>query len=115
MARPPDEIDDTEPRSEGPSPTFVRLTVATDGCLVLPRGVPDAFGSGPGEVIVGVADRGELILRTPAAAVAHVQSILRRVLPRTDGLVDSLLADRRREAESEETDLGLIRPARADR
>lgn len=81
-----------------------RLTADRDGSLVLPRHVLEAFGAGPGEVLIGMAQPGEIVLRTAAAAISRAQDLVRALIPGDDSLAESLIADRRREVEQERLD-----------
>jgi len=83
---------------------FFRLTAERDGSLVLPRHVLEAFGAAAGEVLIGVAQPGEIVLRTAAASLSRAQELIRALIPGDDSLADSLVADRRREAEQERAD-----------
>ncbi|MFL5053776.1 MAG: hypothetical protein ACJ8DE_00835 [Microvirga sp.] len=90
---------------ESRAPTaFFRLTAERDGSLVLPRHILEAFGAAPGEVLIGVAQPGEIVLRTAAASLSRAQELIRALIPGDDSLADSLVADRRREAEQERAD-----------
>jgi bifunctional DNA-binding transcriptional regulator/antitoxin component of YhaV-PrlF toxin-antitoxin module len=93
----------TEQRTgESCAPTaFFRLTAGRDGSLVLPRHVLEAFGAAPGEVLIGMAQPGEIVLRTAAASIGRAQELVRALIPGDDSLADSLVADRRREDEQE--------------
>jgi hypothetical protein len=89
------------PVAEPASLSFLRLVPQADGSVVLPRHILDAIGAARGEVLVGIARPGELVLRTPAASVSHAQELVRALIPGGDSLAESLIADRRREVEGE--------------
>jgi antitoxin component of MazEF toxin-antitoxin module len=84
----------------GPTALF-RLTADEDGSVRLPRHVAEAFGVSPGDVVVGVAGDGELVLRSGGASIKRAQELVRALIPGEDSLADSLIADRRREVEDE--------------
>jgi hypothetical protein len=98
-------VNDSGGSGESRAPTaFFRLTAERDGSLVLPRHVLEAFGAAPGEVLIGVAQPGEIALRTAAASLGRAQELVRALIPGDDSLADSLVADRRHEAEQERAD-----------
>jgi hypothetical protein len=90
----------SDPRRRAPT-AFFRLTAGQDGNLVLPRHVLEALGAAPDEVLVGMAQPGEIVLRTAAASISWAQELVRDLIPGDDSLADSLVADRRREEEQE--------------
>jgi len=83
---------------------FFRLNVDKDGGLPLPRHVVEAFGASAGEVLIATACKGELLLRTSSVAVNRAQELVRALIPGDDSLADSLIADRKREAEQVQRD-----------
>jgi hypothetical protein len=94
---------DESPAGDRPLAAF-RVFAEASGDLVLPRHVLEAFGARPREVLVATARAGELVLRTPAAAIGHAQELVRILIPGDDSLAGSLVEDRRREVESEGLD-----------
>jgi bifunctional DNA-binding transcriptional regulator/antitoxin component of YhaV-PrlF toxin-antitoxin module len=83
---------------------FFRVGVESDGRLLLPRHVVEAFGASPGEVLIATASNGELVLRTSSVAVGRAQELVRALIPGDHSLADSLIAERRREVEEERRD-----------
>jgi hypothetical protein len=90
----------SDPQSCAPT-AFFRLTAGQDGNLVLPRHVLEAFGAAPGEVLIGMAQPGEIVLHTAAASINRAQELVRALIPGDDSLADALVGDRCREAEQE--------------
>lgn len=93
---------ETNPASEdGAAIALFRLRANEDGSVMLPRHVAEAFGVSPGDVVIGVAEGGELALRSGAASVRRAQELVRALIPGDDSMADALIADRRREVEDE--------------
>src|SRR4051812_1026090 len=91
--------------SRSPRPaTFFRLPVGDDGGIRLPRDILEASGVSTGDVLIGVARGGELVLRSAEASISRAQELVRAFIPGDDSLAESLLADRWREAEDKRRD-----------
>ena len=91
----PDEID-----RRGPGVFWLR--VRPDGCLPLPAEIVEALRATPGDRVYGELRDGELRLISGEAAANRAREMVRRLVPTGVSLVDSLLADRRAEAERDE-------------
>lgn len=89
---------DTLPRRSNANAVF-RLRVNDEGALVLPRFALESFGVAPGETIVGSLEGDQLVLVSAETAMTHAQELVQALVPGSDSLADSLIADRRREAE----------------
>jgi AbrB family looped-hinge helix DNA binding protein len=79
----------------------VKLRLGPDGRVVIPAAFREALGLSEGDTLIASIEDGELHLLTVAAAVRRAQSIVRRFVPEGVSLIDELIADRRREVESE--------------
>jgi bifunctional DNA-binding transcriptional regulator/antitoxin component of YhaV-PrlF toxin-antitoxin module len=79
-----------------------RLVVRSDGSVVLPREVREAFGVRDRGVVMAKLEGEEFKLISAAASLRHAQQLVRRYIPEDISLVDELLAERRREVEREE-------------
>lgn len=88
----------------GISGTFYRLVVARDGTLTLPREVGRAMGVSPGSVVVGKLTGPDLSLTSSLVSAQRARDRVRSLNPRGESMVDSLIADRRREAAGEADD-----------
>jgi antitoxin PrlF len=81
--------------------TAFRGRIVSGGRLQIPADVRKELGLADGDdVRIEVID-GELRVRSFKVALARVQAMLRDYAPREGRLSDSLIADRRREAERE--------------
>ena len=83
----------------------VRLTVAENGRIVIPKSLRDAMSLDPDGVVTAFLDEdGVVMLMTPDAAIAKAQR-LARLLDRGEGsVVDELIAERRAEAAREDAE-----------
>jgi bifunctional DNA-binding transcriptional regulator/antitoxin component of YhaV-PrlF toxin-antitoxin module len=75
-----------------------RLTVDSEGRLVLPASALAMIGLRPGGAAVARLQDGELVLSRAEAAMQRARALVRSVVPRGISLADELLADRRRDA-----------------
>jgi hypothetical protein len=78
---------------------FFRLSLRSDGSLVLPSEVCAALKIGPGDVLVGRLEGRDFSLTDGETSMKRAQEFVRQMMPSGGGsLVDELIADRRREA-----------------
>ncbi len=97
---------------EAPSPAFamdadtamLRLAIGQDGKVQLPASVLDALGLKPGGIAIAELQADRLTVLSVAESIRRVQQMVRELIPNRTGLVDDLIADRRREAAAEEND-----------
>ena len=82
----------------------VRLTLDAEGRLSIPPALQAAMAVADGDEVIARVVDGELRVATPAMAVKRVQKMVRELIPGNDSLADSLIADRRAEAEREARD-----------
>ncbi|HZC16192.1 MAG TPA: AbrB/MazE/SpoVT family DNA-binding domain-containing protein [Caulobacteraceae bacterium] len=82
----------------------VRLPVGQDGSLQLPQSVLAALGWKPGGVAIAELQGDRLTVLSVAESIRRVRQMIRELIPGDHSLVDSLIADRRREAAAEEND-----------
>jgi len=84
-------------------PPIIRLALDSDGGVVLPRSMIEQMGWHPGGVIVAEIGDDGLFLQSSDTAMRRVQAMVREFIPAGgESMVDSLIADRRREAAAEE-------------
>lgn len=100
---PSQTVKESVPTPSGASAIF-RLFAAEDGILILPRHALESANIGPGEMVLGVVEQGQLVLTSAQAAMDRAQDLVQALLPGDDSLAESLLADRRREVEQEQDD-----------
>jgi bifunctional DNA-binding transcriptional regulator/antitoxin component of YhaV-PrlF toxin-antitoxin module len=81
-----------------------RLTLDSAGRIVVPAEFRRAMNAGDGSELLARVVDGELRLITPEMAVKRAQKLVRELIPGDESLVDSLIADRRREAAQEASD-----------
>jgi bifunctional DNA-binding transcriptional regulator/antitoxin component of YhaV-PrlF toxin-antitoxin module len=81
-----------------------RLTLDSSGRIVIPAEFRRAMSAGNGSELLARVVDGELRLVTPEMAVKRAQKLVRELVPGAESLVDSLIADRRREAAQESSD-----------
>jgi len=80
-------------------PTKVRL--GPDGRVVIPAPFREALNLKEGDILMALADDGEIHFLTGSAAIRRAQAIVKTFVPEGVSLVDELLEDRRREFERE--------------
>ena len=80
-----------------------RLVVRADGSVFLPVEVMQALGLSPGSGVIAKLDGQDLILNDGSAALKELQDLVMSLVPPDVSLVDELIADRRREAEREDS------------
>lgn len=90
------------PGSAGPA--IFRLKRNADGGLLIPAHVLARMAIGADEVVIASAERDRIALTSAAASMRRAQELVATLLPGTDSLADSLIADRRREIEDERID-----------
>ena len=81
------------------------IVVKADGSIVLPKQLRQALGFDVGTELIARVEGEKLVLQTRAAALDSLRSIFDHIPPEVS-LVDELIAERRREAAREETELG---------
>jgi hypothetical protein len=97
---------------EGTAPAFamdvdasmLRLPIGQDGTIQLPASVSQALGLKPGGIAIADLQADRLTVLSVGESIRRVQQMARDLIPNRDGLVDDLVADRRREAAAEEND-----------
>jgi len=97
---------------EAPAPAFtmdtetsmLRLPVALDGTVQLPASVLETLGLKPGGIVIAELRADRLTLLSVGESIRRVQQMARELIPNRVGMVDDLIADRRREAAAEEND-----------
>jgi bifunctional DNA-binding transcriptional regulator/antitoxin component of YhaV-PrlF toxin-antitoxin module len=82
-----------------------KIPVAPDGSAVLPSSISNALGIKGGDVLFVRIQDGEVLLLTRDAVARRVQALVREFVPEGVSLVDELIADRRREVETEAQDV----------
>jgi len=97
---PVDEREWVERRGE----TAYWLQPRPDGSLVLPKEVAAALGMTEGCRVFAQFKNGELKVVSGETAMERARALVRRIIPRGVSVVDSLIADRRAEAEREAND-----------
>ena len=78
-----------------------KVKVTKGGNLVIPESFRSALGIATGDTLIMEMDAGGLRLRSVAAAIRDVQAQVRALNPTGRVLSEELIAERRREAESE--------------
>lgn len=81
-----------------------KVSVGTDGCVVIPASVIRALSLKPADSLFVRIQGEEIQLLTKAAVSRRVQRLVREFVPEGTSLVDELLQDRRREVEAETRD-----------
>jgi len=71
------------------------------GRLVIPAEYRKALGLQTGDEVILLLEEGSVRVLTPREAVRRAQAIVRKYIPPGTDLVNDLIADRRREAESD--------------
>lgn len=79
----------------------VKTQLGPGGRVVIPAQYRKSLGLRPGDEVVLVLDEHEIRLVTPREAIKQAQSLVRQYVPKTRGLADELIRDRRREARRE--------------
>ena len=99
----PFEREDNAAFIERRSPTAFWIEVKPDGALPLPPEVAEVLGAAPGErVFASIAD-GRVTLKSGDAADRDIQAIMARYIKPGRLVSESLIADRKAEAEREES------------
>lgn len=90
-------VDDIQDRGAG----IYRLSVRTDGSVLLPTAVREAWNVVPGGAVMANFDGETLSLVSTAIALRRAQIMVRAMGPHDKLLSDELIEDRRREVEAE--------------
>lgn len=88
---------------EAPSEPM-NIQVKEAGRIVLPAAIREALHIREGDILSAETVDGEIRLLPLDTAVRRARELVRRHIPEGNGLVDELLADRRREAEREDAE-----------
>ena len=72
-----------------------------DGSLIVPAEIWEEIGLGLGEAAILEVLDGELRIRPLSQTIEQAQAVFRRHVPEGVSLADELIADRRREADTE--------------
>jgi hypothetical protein len=91
-----------EPYAVDASIAILRLPVTEDGLIQLPPMALRTLGVKPGGVVIAELDEDHLVLFSARESVRRIQAMVRDLIPGRRGLADSLIADRRREAEADD-------------
>ena len=94
----------TVPYKSQQLPERVNVQLGPAGRIVIPAVFRAAMQVGEGDRLMARVVDGELRLITPRMAVRLAQKLVRETIPGDDSLADSLIADRRREAQREMMD-----------
>ena len=89
-------------RNPAAPPAQVRGVVGPGGRVVIPAAYRDALGIAEGDAVVMRLDGEELRLISDETEVLRVRELVARYVPEGVSLVDELLRERRREADSDE-------------
>lgn len=79
----------------------IKVRLGPDGRVVIPAPFREALRLKEGDVLFARLEGGEVHLLTPSAAICRAQALVRQHVPKDVSLVDELIAERRKEAESE--------------
>ena len=79
----------------------LRLTLGPGGRVVIPAALREAMEVSEGDALLAWVEDGELHLLSPRVGARQAQALLKSLLPEGASLAGELIADRRREAESE--------------
>jgi hypothetical protein len=96
------EREDDATYIERRSPTAFWIEVKPDGTLPLPPEIVEVLDAKPGERVFAKISDGRVTLKSGDAAMQEAQAIVRKYVRPGVSLADSLIADRRAEAEREE-------------
>lgn len=80
---------------------IIHLSVGADGSIRLPASIQKAWRLRPGGVVVAELKTDTLLLLSAEEAIRRAQAMIRKVVPASENLADSLIEDRRREAAAE--------------
>jgi AbrB family looped-hinge helix DNA binding protein len=78
-----------------------KTKLTANGRIVIPAAVRKALDLRPGDELIMRVEDGELRLSTRRQALARARRMIRRYIPSDEDLTESLIDDRRREAERE--------------
>jgi len=82
--------------------SYLRLPIGSDGAIRLPADVETRMGFHRGGVVIARIHDDRVELLSVGEALRRVRELMRGLSPQAEGLADSLIADRRREAAAEE-------------
>ena len=82
--------------------SMLRLRIGQDGTVQLPASVLEALGLTPGGIAIAELQADRLTVLSVGESIRRVRQMVRELIPNRTGLVDDLIADRRREAAAEE-------------
>lgn len=102
--RKPAAVGPDDPVSSAGKSLYFRLEVASDGTVVIPPAVRQAWGWEAGGVAVGKLDGKDFGLVDIVTSARRAREMLRPFLSGGESLSESLIADRRREAALEADD-----------
>lgn len=84
-------------RNEASEPLYFQIEMTESGRILLPADIRNAMGVAEGDVLSGTVKDGELRLMSRDTAIRHIQSLVRKYVPKGVSLVDDLIAERRSE------------------
>jgi hypothetical protein len=84
--------------------SMLRLPIGQDGTVQLPASVTEALGLKPGGIAIADLQADRLTVLSVSESIRRVQQMARDLLPNQAGLVDDLIADRRREVAADDND-----------
>ena len=82
--------------------SIIRLNIGNDGSIRLPPDVETGMGYSRGGVVIAHLFPDRLELLSTGEALRRVREMVRDLVPGGESMVDSLIADRRREAAAED-------------
>lgn len=82
---------------------LLRLKVGEDGAIRIPPSLEEKLGYRRGGVVIAELFADRLMLWSASGALRRAQDLVRDLIPGRDSLAASLIADRRREAQAEDT------------
>jgi len=91
-----------EPYAVDSAIAILRLPVTEDGQIQLPPMALRTLGVKPGGVVIAELDEDHLVLFSARESVRRVQAMVRDLIPGRQDLAESLIADRRREADEDD-------------
>ena len=86
---------------KAPATGPIKTRIGGEGRIVIPAPFRDALGVKEGDALLLRLEDGELRLAPAASVTQHVRALVRKFVPAGTSLVDELIAERRREADSD--------------